>query len=280
MMMVSNQVSLSLLLRRNHHVVVVACMMMLSCSVDAFMSIQSLPTQLKSVSGDKVALHMVDPLTVAAAGIDVDLGIALTSAAVGAWSGAISQVSKIDKIEREHLETSKLALLEKELEIIHKLNELKDKLYNTIDYEYDNSKSKFQNVYDRSNRDALEQKKDKIKLDLMTKYSIKLLFEPLDDKKSSLLKSKYELVCINEKEFKQEIDSSIVDDGHQSNIEVIVQDMNLKINLLEEVNHQLDDALKDADNELENMRNAMTQNGTGTGKKGLLSRIFRRGSKE
>lgn len=252
-------------------VAVISCLF--SISADAFSVVPAAKTitayqqQLErpiSVSAGKTLsssqLYMIDPIS---------LGVAVGSAAVGAFSGAMSQESKLKKLEREHIETAKMALLEKELEIVHKLNELKDKLYNTIDYEYDNSSDKFKKKYNRSNRNDIEDLKNKIKDDLMAKYRFNLTFEPL----TKTTKSKYELVCINEREFFNEMNSAIKDTGNkqQADLHKLVENINSKITLLDEANVQLDQALINAESELESMRAAINDQ-----KGGLLKRLLHR----
>lgn len=100
------------------------------------------------------ARHLIDPSV-----IPMDVGIAVVSAA----AGAVSQLPRIQELERE-VESARMSLTEAENQLKLKIEELDEKLF-TMDKVYEAQTEKFKKQYDAKMKEELESRVAKMKVD-------------------------------------------------------------------------------------------------------------------
>lgn len=161
----------------------------------------------------------------------MDVGIAVVSAA----AGAVSQLPRIQQLERE-LKTVRAALTDSENEMVAKIKELEDKLF-LMDKEFEGQTEKFRKQYDFKMRDELERITAKMKTDFQYKLEIKM-----DEERSKLLSEKLDLV-------------KGLTGGKQEEL------MSLRVqrDRVSKANLDLEKALSNAKNELDRLQQAASQ---------------------
>lgn len=178
----------------------------------------------------KTRLFMIDPSLISGM-LPMDVGIAAVSAA----AGALSQVPKIQQLERE-LDVTRAALTDSEQQLVSKIHELEEKLF-TMDNEYEQQTSKFKKQYDRQMRDDLERITDKMKVDFGYKMEIRV-----EEAKSKLLSEKL-----------QEVSSR----GGDKQAELVT--LRLQRSRVEDANGTLEKALQDSQIELQRLQDASSK---------------------
>lgn len=175
-----------------------------------------------------LVLYMVDPLAFAAA-LDTDLGLEFGVAVVSAAAGVISQLPRIQSLERE-LQATKSALSASEADLVEKVQELEEKLF-VMDQEFEEQTVRFQRQYDRTQKDQMEVLKEKLK----TEMSFKLEIQLAQERSAKLMEQ-----VANE-------------NGRTAKQEELLQ-MKLKQAQLADMNRKLEQALESTDAELQRMR--------------------------
>jgi prophage DNA circulation protein len=183
-------------------------------------------------SSSSSSLSMVDPISFAAnAALDIDLTLEMGVAVVSAAAGAMSQLPRIQSLERE-VQAARNALTASEIELVDKIKVLEDKLF-LMDQEFEEQTARFKRQYDRTLREQMETVKEKLKQEMQFKVEIELAKE-----RSAKL-----------------MNQAVAESGRTSKQEELSQ-MKLKQLQMEDLNQKLEDALKSAETELVNMRGA------------------------
>jgi hypothetical protein len=173
---------------------------------------------------------MIDPLSLAAI-LDIDLSLELGVAVVSAAAGAMSQLPRIQSLERE-LQATKSALTLSEAELVEKIKVLEDKLF-LMDQEFEEQTARFKRQYDATLREQMEVTKEKLKREMQFKVEIELAKE----------------------RSKKLMNQAVVENSRTSKQEELSQ-MKLKQLHVQELNQKLEEALQTAEIELDNMRQA------------------------
>jgi hypothetical protein len=174
--------------------------------------------------------NMIDPLSLAAI-LDIDLSLELGVAVVSAAAGAMSQLPRIQSLERE-LQATKSALTLSEAELVEKIKVLEDKLF-LMDQEFEEQTARFKRQYDATLREQMEVTKEKLKREMQFKVEIELAKE----------------------RSKKLMNQAVVENSRTSKQEELSQ-MKLKQLHVQELNQKLEEALQTAEIELDNMRQA------------------------
>lgn len=158
----------------------------------------------------------------------VEMGI---MAVASAAAGIISQQPRIQELEAELLETQQILNVTKEqLEL--KVKEFEDKIF-VMDREYEAQTARFKKRYDDNMKKELERFKDKVVVD----YKYKLEIE-LEQQKSKMLSSR------------------LIQEGDRTDREAKLGQLRMEVQKMVDMNKKLEIALKDADEEMERMRDA------------------------
>lgn len=161
----------------------------------------------------------------------VDAGIAVVSAA----AGAASQFPRIQELERQ-LKTARESLTASELELVAKITELEDKLFQ-MDQEYEQATTKFKKQYDLRMKDDLEKITEKMKVDFQYKLEIRL-----EEQKSKMLQDKLGLV-------------NGLTGGRQEEL----VDLRIRNSRVQKANEELEQALEASRVELEKLQGGASQ---------------------
>jgi hypothetical protein len=173
---------------------------------------------------------VVDPIMLGANTVlDMDIALEVGVAVVSAAAGALSQVPRIQQLERE-LTSVKASLTSSESELVEKIRVLEDKLF-VMDQEFEEQTVRFQRQYDRTQKQKMEEMKEKLKSEMAFKLEIQLAQE-----RSSKLMEKADK-----------------ESGRTSRQEELSQ-LKLKQIRLDDLNIKLEQALKDSDEELRRLR--------------------------
>jgi hypothetical protein len=191
---------------------------------------------MPSSSSTTTALSMIDPVTAwsALGGMDavmaslVGSGPGIGAAVLGAAAGALSQVPKIQQLNEQ------VAGLQFELELSQtnltaKILLLEDKLFE-MDREFEDQTTRFKKQYDTTQRDRLEQIKEKLKMEFQFKLDIQR-----EESKS--------------KELMKQVDKEHNRTAQQQELSTLT----LQKQRLEEANVKLEQALLQSGKELEHM---------------------------
>lgn len=204
-----------------------AAFLLAASGVDAFVptvnpsSVSSTQLMMEPVTLGILSQLSVEPVTV---------GIAVASAA----AGAAAQMPRIQALERE-LESTKAALDLSEQEMVSKIAELEDKLFN-MDDEFEQQTAKFQKQYDQKKKKELEGTIAKLKTDM--KYSMEI---KLEEEKSKLLLDQVKSL------------------SQQGDKQTELTQLKLKQSQVQETNLKLEKALVEAQDEVERMQGAAAQ---------------------
>lgn len=204
-----------------------AAFLLAASGVDAFVptvnpsSVSSTQLMMEPVTLGILSQLSVEPVTV---------GIAVASAA----AGAAAQMPRIQALERE-LESTKAALDLSEQEMVSKIAELEDKLFN-MDDEFEQQTAKFQKQYDQQKKKELEGTIAKLKTDM--KYSMEI---KLEEEKSKLLLDQVKSL------------------SQQGDKQTELTQLKLKQSQVQETNLKLEKALVEAQDEVERMQGAAAQ---------------------
>jgi hypothetical protein len=161
----------------------------------------------------------------------LDAGIAALSAA----AGALSQVPKIQQLERE-LETTRSALTDSEQQLVSQIHELEEKLF-TMDREFEGQTERFKRQYDLKMRDDLEMVTEKMKIDFSYKLEIRV-----EEQKSKMLQEK--LLDVN---------------NLTGNRQAELVALRLQRSRVESANENMEKALKRSSAELDKLREAASK---------------------
>jgi hypothetical protein len=190
------------------------------------------PVSVRSPISRCSPANMVDPLSIAANAImDIDLSLELGVAVVSAAAGAISQLPRIQSLERE-LQATKSALTLSEAELVEKITVLEDKLF-AMDQEFEEQTARFKRQYDATLREQMEVTKEKLKREMQFKVEIELAKE----------------------RSKKLMNQAVVENSRTSKQEELSQ-LKLKQLHVQELNQKLEEALQSAEMELDNVRQA------------------------
>jgi ABC-type multidrug transport system fused ATPase/permease subunit len=174
---------------------------------------------------------VVDPIgLVTGMAVDMNIGVEVGVALVSVAAGAMSQAPRIQKLERE-LQTTRASLDQTEAEMVQKIHLLEEQLY-AMDLEFEEQTAKFKKSYDVSQRQKMEEFKETLKKQFQFKLEIQLAQAKSDKLLNEILPN----------------ESSRVDKQEQ------LTQLKLKQGQLEDLNAQLEQALRDTENELKRFR--------------------------
>jgi len=184
-----------------------------------FIEAFSLPLSFRRTT----ARHLIDPSV-----IPMDVGIAVVSAA----AGAVSQLPRIQELERE-VESARMSLTEAENQLKLKIEELDEKLF-TMDKVYEAQTDKFKKQYDAKMKEELESRVAKMKVDYQYNLEIKL-----EEQKSKMLAEQLDMIAKGGLPKQNEL-------------------LNLRINRdrISKANEELENALKESKQELARLQAA------------------------
>jgi hypothetical protein len=119
---------------------------------------------------------VVDPIMLGANTVlNMDIALEVGVAVVSAAAGALSQVPRIQQLERE-LTSVKKSLTSSESELVEKVRVLEDKLF-VMDQEFEEQTVRFQRQYDQTQKEKMETMKEKLKSEMAFKLEIQLAQE-------------------------------------------------------------------------------------------------------
>lgn len=205
-----------------------ACVLLSFCSiVVAFVA----PSATHRPRSDRCAF---DPIS---SGLGDVLGNTMAAqqgiiAVASAAAGALSQLPRIQELEAQLVQVQS-TLNATQTEMTTKVALLEDKLY-TLDTEYEAQTTRFKKQYELKLRDDLARMTEKIKTDYEFKLAIKV-----EEQKGKLLDNQLDLVG-----------------GITGKRQAEMVELRLKQSRMEETNQQLEKALREADAELEALREA------------------------
>ena len=168
----------------------------------------------------------LEPLAIGMEPAAVEMGLVATLSAV---AGALSQQPRIQELEREVVVMQK-ALNETKSELVSKVQAFEDKLFD-MDQEYEAQTARFKKRYDTRMKKDLEAFQEKLKIDYQYKLEVNL-----DRQKSDLLLKQLEK------------------ESTRTDQEGKLTEMRLQLENFTELNGKLEEALLQADAEMERMR--------------------------
>jgi hypothetical protein len=174
---------------------------------------------------------VIDPLMLSLDALPFDAGIAALSAA----AGALSQMPKIQQLERE-LDITRAALTDSEQQLVDQIHELEEKLF-TMDKEFEGQTEKFKKQYDLKMREDLERITEKMKVDFRYKLDIRV-----EEQKSKMLQEKL-------------ADSSSFTGNRQAEL----VDLRLQQGRIKIANEKMEKALETSTAELKRLREAASE---------------------
>jgi hypothetical protein len=204
------------------------------------------PQQRMHSSGSTTTttLSMIDPVTTwyALGGMDavmttlVGSGPGIGAAVLGAAAGALSQMPKIQQLN-EQVAGLQLELELSQTNLTAKIQLLEDKLFE-MDREFEDQTTRFKKQYDTTQRDRLEQIKEKLKME----YQFKLDIQREENKSEQLMK---------------EVDKEHNRTSQQQELSTLA----LQKQRLEEANVKLEQALLQSEQEREHMLELAAEKG-------------------
>jgi hypothetical protein len=204
--------------------------------VDAYMPISFRVTRKSS----HTTIHrmVVDPIMFGVStGLNVDIAMEVGIAVASAAAGAMTQIPRIQQLERE-LQSTKALLTSSEADLVEKIRVLEDKLF-IMDQEFEEQTVKFQRQYDQTQKEQMESFKEKLKAEMAFKLDIQIA----QDRSKKLL---------------QQADTEISRTSKQEEL----SQLKLQQIRLNELNSKLEQAIKDSDEELTRLRTQVARKKT------------------
>lgn len=181
-------------------------------------------------------LQMVDPFLFAVNALDMDITMEVGVALVGAAAGAMSQVPRMQALERE-LQTTKDALTLSEADLVAKIELLEEKLF-AMDQEFEEQTARFQREYHRKQ----QQKAQALEAKLRSEMQFKLEILRANEKSANLMSQ------------------AVTEHGRIAKQEELSQ-LKLRQSQLSELNKELEQTLRSMEEELNRIRaEASTKN--------------------
>lgn len=217
----------------NMHRLLTVSSILFSSAVHSFVPVSQGRFDLSSLSMvvDPISsFASLDTLAASFAGsiTEVEVGAAL----VGAAAGAMSQLPRIQHLQGD-LQAAHDMLNATETALSAKIVVLEDKLF-AMDQEYEEQTARFKRQYDATQREEIEQLKDKLKTEMQYKLEIKLAEQQ-----------------------SQRLGEKVVEEHSRTGRQGELSNLRLKQERLATMNAELEDALQKSDTELQKIRGAV-----------------------